>query len=130
MARAVKKAAKKAAKKPAKKAKKAAPTEPEYMAARVKLENLEDVPSYYSNFVEVSSGRHEIALHFAQIPTRLSPREQEEAAAKGHVATEPLVRLIIAPTLLPPLITALQSQQTKHESQFGKIGTVEDQQED
>ena len=112
MARQIKKAA--AGRAQAKKAE-------ETQTLRIALEPTDDVPSYYINHVEVSHSRHDFGLGCAHLPTTLPAKVRDEVKRSGVLSLEPLIRLIVPPTLIPALIRALQAQQSKYEDRFGEI---------
>jgi len=99
-----------------------APEEP--TAVSISFENVEDAPLFYVNYVEVSHSRHDFVAFCTQAPTKLSPEEREEVLRTKLLRQEPLVRLVLPPTIIPGLIRALQIQREKYEDSFGKINEL------
>ena len=95
--------------------------EAQILALSIALEPTDDIPSYYINHIEISHTRHDFGLDCAHLPTTLSAKVIDEVKRSGVLSWEPLIRLIVPPTLIPGLIRALQAQQSKYEDRFGKI---------
>ena len=79
------------------------------------------VPSYYCNHIEITQTKHEFALTFGQLPTRFSPERLESVKSDGIVHVEPVLEVLIPPTVLPGLIKALESQKKHFETLHGAI---------
>jgi hypothetical protein len=77
----------------------------------------------YANYAEVNSSQHEFQIGFALAPTRPSPEQIEQARA-GTVTLDGLVQILLAPTLIPALIRALNISKDQHEATFGPIKEV------
>jgi hypothetical protein len=93
---------------------------PTQLAVTVVANPTDDTPSFYSNYAEASFNQHEIGLFFIKTPTKLDIQRLEEAKS-GKLVLEPLAQVLIAPTLLPGLIRALQTVREEYEKAFGVI---------
>ncbi len=77
---------------------------------RVRIEPSPDGPIIYCNAVEIGHNQHEFSLFFARLPAKAS-REQMDAAEKTAVLElSPEAHILLPPTVIKPLIDALQSQ--------------------
>jgi hypothetical protein len=105
---------------PKKKTKTAAVVEkPKFTTAKAVLYPSDDAPTYYINFAEVSRSQHEFMLTCAKGPSKLTPAQAAAAGESGEIRLEPVVQLIIPPTLINGLIAALEAQRTKYERDHG-----------
>lgn len=88
---------------------------------KVSLEpSFETVP-YYVNHIEVGHTRHEFTILAGRVPAKMSAERFAQIKETGLLQLEPDVTLMVAPTLLPGLIRALQTQQDKWEKANGPI---------
>lgn len=99
----------------------AAPAALTQVAAQIVVGDGVDIPSYYSNFIEVGHSQHEFVLNFVRTPSALSPSRMEAVREAGKIVVEPMLQVTIPPTLVPGLLKALQLQKDKYNSAFGKI---------
>lgn len=90
-------------------------------AFKIVVEATADTPTYYINHVEIAVNQHELAMWFARLPTKPSRFELDEALATGELVVDPEFQILIAPTLLEGLISALQSTKETYEGIFGPI---------
>ena len=67
--------------------------------ASIAISGLEGAPAHYSNHVEVYYNEHEFELVFARVPTKIEPESMAELKNTGILYLEPLVRVIIPPSL-------------------------------
>jgi hypothetical protein len=84
-----------------------------------------DVPSYYVNHAEISNSPHDFTLTVGKASGRFTPTQQEAALESGQIAVEPMLQLVLPPTLIPALITALETQRATFESNYGPIRSAE-----
>jgi hypothetical protein len=84
-----------------------------------------NTPHYYFNFVEISHSLHDFTLNVARIPSKLTREQNDQMKAGEAVAVEPTLQLVMSPSMLPALISALQVQRQAYESGFGPITTGE-----
>ena len=94
-------------------------------AVSVSVEASPDVPVYYINYAEISHGAHDFGMAVARVATKLPARVQEEALKSGRVVIEPILQLVMPPTIIPGLISALQRQREAYEKNFVPIQDVE-----
>jgi hypothetical protein len=103
-----------------KKRARAAAIEPERVPVRVLVDAVDESAVYYANYVECSFAPHECLLSFARVPAKLSVARTEEAKG-GTLRLEPLVQIIVPPTLMPGLIRALTTTKEGYEKIMGPI---------
>jgi hypothetical protein len=103
-----------------KKATQSAANEPQSISVRVVLDAVDESAVYYANYAEASLGNHECLLSFARVPTKMNIARTEEAKS-GVLRLEPLVQIIVPPTLLPGLIRALTVTKDGYEKTIGSI---------
>lgn len=97
-----------------------APTNAEAQV-KVSLEpSFETVP-YYANHIEVGHTRHEFTILAGRVPAKMSAERFAQIKESGLLQLEPDVTLMFAPTLMPGLIRALQTQLEKWEKANGPI---------
>ena len=101
-------------------AKKAMAAQPQRLPIRVIVDAPDELAVYYANYAEASAGHHECLISFARVPTKLSVARTEEAKG-GTLRLEPLVQVMIPPTLLPGLIRALSITKEGYEKLVGLI---------
>lgn len=80
-----------------------------------------DSPALFVNHFEIRSNLHEFSLLAKRMPTKLSPAEIESAQADGHFIVEPDVQLIVPPTVMPSLISALTIALEGYEARYGAV---------
>lgn len=78
-------------------------------------------PMYYANHAEVSHSRHEFVLSLVRVPTKFPPAQVAGLVKGETLLLEPEAQVTIPPTLLRPLIKALESQIQRYEEKFGKV---------
>jgi hypothetical protein len=100
---------------------KAAPARAEKTQVRVAVDVPSDVATYYANHVEVSRTSHDFSITVARIPSQLQKDVKEAAIRSGVLHIEPLLQLVVPPTLIPGLIKALTIQQKNYEAEQGPI---------
>ena len=91
------------------------------LIVKIALEPTDDIPLYYINHIEISHTRHDFSLSCAHVPTTFPTKVIDEAKHSGVITLQPLIRLIVPPTLIAGIIKALQAQKSKYEDSFGKI---------
>lgn len=111
-------------KRPATKISKAAASEPERVPIRVVVDPSDELAVYYANYAEASFAQHECLISFARVPTKMNVARTEEAKG-GTLKLEPLVQVMIPPTLLPGLIRALLITKDGYEKIMGPINDPE-----
>lgn len=90
------------------------------LVIKVALDPTDETLTYYTNHVEVAHSRHEFSLIAARLPGKLSVAARLNAEETQELVLEPELQLLIAPTLMPALIKALQSQYAVWHEKFGK----------
>jgi len=100
---------------------KTASDKPKFAQVRIVLNEVADVPSYYVNYAEVSQGMHDFSIHVARMPSRFSPDVAAAAAKEGVLRIDPMLQLVVPPTIIPGLIKALELQKAMYEKQHGEI---------
>jgi hypothetical protein len=93
--------------------------EPERVPVRVILDPV-DESVHYANYVETSFGTYECLLSFGRVPPKLNIAQTEEVKS-GTLKLEPLVQIIVPPTLIPGLIRALTTTKDGYEKMMGPI---------
>jgi hypothetical protein len=96
-----------------------AKTEP---AARVSFEATPSTFTCYSNLVEVGALQHEFTILVGRVPTKPTREIRATFEAGKELVLEPDVQILVAPTMVPGIIKALQSQLEKYEQRFGSVG--------
>lgn len=94
---------------------------------KIRLDISADTPTYYVNHVEIGYGSHDFSFAVARLPSVFSPSQLATMKSTGEITVTPELVLVLPPTLIPRLITALSLQQQKFESSFGKIKKAEDE---
>lgn len=89
------------------------------IALKIVVEASQDTPTYYVNHAEIAAGQHEIAIWFARLPTKPSRLEMEEAKVTGEIIVDPEFQILVPPTLIPGLISALEQTKERHEAMYG-----------
>lgn len=92
---------------------------------QIRLDPSTDTPSVYANYFEVAHNAHDVSIFAAKLPAKLSAAQVEEVQRTSTLVAEPEIQLVLAPTLVPALIEALQSQHGKWQSTFGNLRTGE-----
>jgi hypothetical protein len=88
------------------------------------VDPTDEMAVYYANYAEASFAQHECLISFARVPTKMSIARSEEAKT-GTIKLEPLVQVIIPPTLVPGLIRALSTVKEGYERLIGPINDLE-----
>lgn len=91
------------------------------VGASVSVETIPDLATYYVNHIEVGMTRHDIAMTVARLPAKLPPETLKVLQETMVLHVEPILQLIIPPTLLPGLIRAPTVQREQFEGIFGPI---------
>jgi len=86
----------------------------------VVIDPVDESAAYYANYAEVSLAQYDCILSFVRVPTKLSLARSEEAKS-GTLKFEPLVQVILPPTLIPGLIRALMTTKEAFEKISGPI---------
>jgi hypothetical protein len=76
------------------------------------------VPSYYVNWIEISHTKWDFCIIGATMPARHNQSKIAELKATRVLTLNADVQLIIPPTLLPGLISALTIQKEKFEKEM------------
>lgn len=88
---------------------------------KVSLEpSIETVP-VYSNHIEVGHTRHEFTILAGRVPGKMSSERFRLAKETKLLQLEPDVTILLAPTLVPGVIRALQTQLDIWEKAYGPI---------
>ena len=99
----------------------AARSEEKTTSFTVEVVEEDHLPTSYANHLEVSHGRHDVNLTFAQVPTKLSPSARGRLADDQIIPVEASARITIAASMLPSVIRVLQRQRDRYEGKYGKI---------
>lgn len=95
--------------------------QPEMISIPVDWHFAEDLQSRYANNVVVQSGRFEFAISFfeMQLPMLLGSPEENKAKleAMGSIRAECVSKIVLSPELVPGLISSLQTELEKYQSQ-------------
>lgn len=95
--------------------------EQDIVTLRVDWHFPENVQSRYANNMLVQSGQFEFTIAFfeMQIPMLSGTPEENKARLEemGSIKAECVSKIILSPELVPGLITALQTELEKHQSQ-------------
>ena len=94
---------------------------PEYVNLKVQILPGENIPAYYSNYIEVAHTEYEFVLSFAKVPSKLGPQQLLDAKSGQPLVLEPIIKAEIPLRLIRGLVRALESQIEKYETRFGKI---------
>jgi hypothetical protein len=93
----------------------------EQVTARVIFDVSEDIATYYVNHAEVAQSKHEFAIFWGRAPTKVSTQQLTLVKQTGEIHIEPLVQIIVPPTLVQGLIDALGKQKQRYEQAHGKV---------
>ena len=91
------------------------------LTVEVRAEAKPDTPFYYVNFIAVNHSPYDFCISAIKLPSQLSQEQQEIAKKGGKIPLEPILQLVIPPTLMQGFIKALSEQCRKYESQYGNI---------
>ena len=80
-----------------------------------------DLPFYYVNHIEISHSHYEFALTAGRAPAKLTEHNLREINEFHRLTIEPVIQLLIPPTVIPALIRALTIQQESYETTHGKL---------
>lgn len=105
-----------AKKKTKKKAKASQPLEVE-----ISMLGLDDDHALYVNFAEVTHSAHEFMLSFGRVPTKPSNSQMLEAKRTKILPIVSDVQVLLPPTVIKALVSALETQIEKYEAGHGKI---------
>lgn len=94
---------------------------PQQVQLQVVLDPTDDTPAYYINYADVTFGMHDFIMSFARLPTKLNSSQLEGLKAGTTMRFEPLLQVILPPTIIPGLIRALSTTKDGFEAQFGEI---------
>jgi hypothetical protein len=89
------------------------------VGVKIALQPSQDAAVFYANFFEVAHGPHDVTLYGVRVPAKLGRAEVEAARASGELQLQPDFQIVIAPSLVPGLVKALQSQLEKWQKRFG-----------
>ena len=110
-----------------KKSAKKTPIAAEAVTAQIVVNPSDDLSSIYANHAEVAHSFHEFTIFFGQLPTKASMAVVESVKTTGQIRIEPDAQVIVPPTLIPGLISALEAQLKKYEEKHGIILRKDDQ---
>lgn len=103
----------------------AAPQQDAPQAIRIVLDTSSDAPIYYANYFEVVVAAHDITLMATRLPGKLNEDAEAIATATGMIHATPEVQVVMAPTMVPLLIRALQSQHKYWVDNVAKSGVLD-----
>lgn len=107
-----------------KKAKKAATPVPKPRAAialRIQVEPSPSTPDHYVNYAEIGHSQHDFVLTAARIPAKFPAAIQAEFIKSGALSVDAEVQLTFPPTLIRPLIQALELQLKSFEQTVSQL---------
>ena len=78
-------------------------------------------PTYYANHAEAYHNQHEFGLAFAHVPAKISPTELERIKKSHTLAVDAVAVIILPPTVVRGLISALTAQLALYEQNVGSI---------
>ena len=81
----------------------------------IRVEPTSDTDALYANHVEVAHNIHEFTLSFTRIPAKFPRDIVESGKAAGVIVLEPKIQIMLPPTLIKPLIKALETQRFRYE---------------
>lgn len=88
--------------------------EPTDVQARVLLDVTEDIPTFYVNYIEVSTSTpHDLYLICARIPGKLTRDQLLDAKESKEVFFQPEVQIVMTHALAEDLVKLLASQVQK-----------------
>jgi hypothetical protein len=90
--------------------------QPAAASVKISLDYTNSEP-LYANFAEISSAQHEFQIAFALVPARPTTDQIRDGAVKLN----PLVQIMLPPTLIPGLIKALITTKEQYEALLGPI---------
>ncbi len=93
---------------------------PSGLRVNIALQPSVDAQVFYSNFLEVAHGPHDLTIYGVRVPAKLRHSDMAAAVETGEMQLEPDFQIVISPTLAPGLIRALQAQVELWEKEFGK----------
>lgn len=93
----------------------------ESVPVRLVVDASRETPTYYANHVEIAINKHEIALWVARIPTKPGRDEMALAEMTGEIVIDAEMQILLPPTLIDGLISALETTKTNFETAFGPI---------
>ena len=91
------------------------------LPVRIVVDVSPDTPTYYANHVEIAINKHEIAVWIARIPTKPGREEMAFAEASGEIVVDAEMQILLPPTLIDGLLSALQTTKDNFETAFGPI---------
>lgn len=91
---------------------------------RIVVDVTPDTPTYYANHIEIAYNRHEIAVWVARLPTKASRDDMALAEEIGELVVEPEMQILLPPTLIDGLISALETTKENYEKVFGPIREI------
>jgi hypothetical protein len=77
---------------------------------KVVLDPGEHTSTYYANHFEVARGRHELTVIAGRLVGKISRERMREATDSRELLVDPEFQMLVAPSLVPGLIKALQTQ--------------------
>lgn len=80
----------------------------EAVQARLSIDTIQEVPTFYVNHAEIAAGPHEFAVWFSRLPTRPSRDDIEIIKETGEFVMEPEVQILLPHSVIDGLIKALQ----------------------
>jgi hypothetical protein len=90
---------------------------------RVTFEASDSTHTCYCNLVEVGALQHEFTILAGRVPTKPTRAIMSTISEGGEIVLEPEVQLLVAPTMIPGVIKALQAQLEKYEKRYGPVRT-------
>jgi Protein of unknown function (DUF3467) len=102
------------------------PAPVETLTVRVVVDEDDATIPVYVNWAEVAHSRHDFLLQFLQLPAKFGPDTRARIAETGELRVQPIVRVIMPPTLIRGLIKALEAQMEKYQDRYGPVQTSDD----
>ena len=82
----------------------------EVIAVKIHIEPTPATPMFYANYAEIAHSQHDFVLSAVRVPAKLGAARHADMVKTGVLTVEPEVQLTFPPTLVRPLIDALEKQ--------------------
>ncbi len=93
------------------------------VTVNIQVEGSPSTATFYVNHLEIAHSAHDFVVTGTRIPAKFSAARQQELTKTKTLTLEAEVQLTLPPSLIQPLISALQQQVASYERLIGKIAT-------
>lgn len=100
--------------------KKVARGKQQVIAVKIQVEPTSATPVFYANYAEIAHGQHDFVLSAVRVPAKFGSARQADIMKSGVLSLEPEAQVTFPPTLVRPLIEALEKQLMSYERTVGK----------